>query len=281
MVRLVILTLLLNAASLVNAKDTMNILVMGQSNSDGAVLNGSPVYQRAMDSLINQLHDNNFDVYDENMISTIGSLQESAEYSDVELLDLVRASRRPPIDLVVLFSVSHFEQRSEFLMKLNARIDARILNVKTGKHLGNFEVDSGEGWSTSIECHHQCLLNEIGNKVRIIANDLGAILADKLHWMITEDIATMASEYNLIFDGYNMDQFSDIEEYLVVFSGYLSHRPVDVRYTRTEIWYKANISTAKLTRNINKMMSELGMRARIVFSGNSFIIKKITFRGKS
>ncbi len=281
MVRLLILTLLLNVVVSANAKDTMNILVMGQSKSDGLVSSGSPIYQRAMDSLLNQLHDNSFDVYDENMLTASGFFQTNSDYSDGELLSLVRASKRPPIDIVVLFSVSHFEQRSEFLMKLNARIEARILNVKTGKHLGNFEVDSGGGWSTSIECHHQCLLNEIGNKVRTLANDLGAILAEKLQWMITEDIATMASEYNLIFDGYNMDQFSEIEEYLVVFSGYLSHRPVDVRYTRTEIWYKANISTAKLTRNLNKMMSELRMRARIVFSGNSFIIKKITFRGKS
>jgi hypothetical protein len=72
-----------------------------------------------------------------------------------------------------------------------------------------------------------------------------------------------------------------IEEYLLVFSGYISHRPSQQRHTRTTLLYRSTIGTAKLSRNLIKVLEELHMRATLNFEGNSFNLKRITLRGEN
>jgi hypothetical protein len=74
---------------------------------------------------------------------------------------------------------------------------------------------------------------------------------------------------------------ASIEEYLLLFSGYISHRPTQQRHTRTTLLYRSTIGTAKLNRNILKLLEELNMRATINFEGNGFNVKRITLRGET
>jgi hypothetical protein len=177
------------------------------------------------------------------------------------------------------------------------RIEGRLINVKTGKNLGNFEVNNGQYLNAPKQCRRDCLLEVVGDNAHSLANDLGAILAEKLLWMTdgTNEVDSanstakngmvtkshMLSEYTLVFDGFTPEDFSDIEEFLVIFSGYHSLRPIEMRHTRSEIWYKSTISTAKLSRNLQKMLKELRMRGMINFEGNTFTVKKINLRGQN
>ena len=80
---------------------------------------------------------------------------------------------------------------------------------------------------------------------------------------------------SLIFEDFTSIQMQDIEDYLVVFSGYRSHRPSATFHRHNEIWYQSSIRHAKLLRNLERMFEEMDVRARIQFSGNEYRIRNV------
>jgi hypothetical protein len=210
--------------------------------------------------------------------------------SDAELLDIARSITRPPIDVVVVFSIYASMQKLDYTSKVKSRITGRMLNAQTGKFLGSFEVESGELWHAPNNCRHECVSEILASKGTVLGNELGAVLAEKLAWLVNDATPgsgsnrkasnTMSADYYLVFDGFNAQDAMAIEEYLVIFSGYESLRPTEQRYTRTSILYRSSSSSAKLSRNLKKMLEELGMRATVNFEGNTFEMKRITLRGK-
>ena len=287
---LFLLTITIGLVMPVQAADNPNLLVMGEDADEDTIPRSSRVFKRVVGALANQMHDNSFDVYDETAITLDNFEQGRIRRSDGEIIDIARSVKRPPIDVAVIFSIYASARDKGYTTKVRARIEGRLLNVKTGKRLGNFEVDSGKHWNAPSNCDRECILKVVGDKSRVLANDLGAVLAEKLAWMVDGGSNSgmdrpgtngMLTDYSLIFDGFSAEDFSDIEEYLVIFSGYHSHRLVGgSSHTRTEIWYKSAIGEAKLNRNIKKMLAELNLRGTINFEGNSFKVKKISLRGK-
>ena len=81
-----------------------------------------------------------------------------------------------------------------------------------------------------------------------------------------------------IFDDFTQAEVMEFEEYLVIFSGYESHRITYGGATRTEYWYKSNISNAKLSRNLNKLLETLNVSGLVQISGNTYTVKKISLR---
>jgi hypothetical protein len=165
-----------------------------------------------------------------------------------------------------------------------------LLNAKSGKLLDNFEVQSPRSWAIPYACDKQtCILEEIGDEAKVLGDELGLILAEKLNWLLNPDKANddsastleMFNDYYLEFDGFSAQDMARIEEYLLVFSGYISHRPSQQRHTRTTLLYRSTIGTAKLSRNLIKVLEELHMRATLNFEGNSFNLKRITLRGEN
>jgi len=269
------------------AADKPNILIIGEDAAGDSVPSDSRIFKRVLDALINQMHDRGFDVYDEAILTISNNNPAHIRRSDREIIEIARASKRPPIDIVVIFQIYASTQNLSSQTRINTLLMGRLLNVKTGKHLGSFEVDSGKNFNGPVECKQECILTIVGDKSRILANDLGAVLAEKLLWMNngdelsnSNDSNSMTTEYALIFDGFNAKEYMAIEEYLVIFSGYAQHRPIEIRHTRSEIWYQSTIGTAKLDRNLNKMLAELDMQSVINFEGNTFTVKRITFRNK-
>ena len=271
------------------AANNANILVIGNDENASSVSRNNPVFKRIIGALANNMHDNNFDVYDETAITLEGFDQHNINRSDAEIIDIARSIKRPPIDIAVIFSIYVNKQDNGYTTKVNSRIEGRLLNVQTGRRLGNFEIDSGNAWNVPSQCNIDCILENSNDKSRLMANDLGAVLAEKLAWLTDGGNSHLGLDrpgtnhfntgYSLIFDGFSGEDFTEIEEYLVAFSGYDTYRPVEIRYTRTEIWYKSSIGTAKLNRNLKKMLAEMNLTAAIHFSGNTFTVKKITFRG--
>jgi hypothetical protein len=287
---LMVITSFLISSISAYAANNANILVIGNDANKGSISRDSPVFNRVIGALSNQMHDNNFDVYDETTITLDTFDQGRVNRTDAEIINIARSIKRPPIDIAVIFSIYVNTQAQGYSTKVSSRIEGRLLNVQTGRRLGNFEIDNSKPWNVPSRCDLDCILEDSKNNSRLMASDLGAVLAEKLAWMIDGGNShfgldrpgtnQMNTGYNLIFDGFSAENFVEIEEYLVVFSGYDSYRPTEVRYTRTEIWYKSSIGTAKLLRNIKKMLDELDFKATINFTGNTFTVKKITLRGK-
>ncbi len=290
LVCLLLMSLCLITTLSTQAANNANILVIGNDANVGSISRNNPAIVGIIGALANNMHEHNFDVYDETAITLDGFEQNRIHRSDAEIIDIARSIKRPPIDIAVIFSMYVNRQENGYSTKVSARIEGRLLNVQTGRRLGNFEIDSGRPWNVPSQCNIDCILQNSNDKSRLMANDLGAVLAEKLAWITDGGNSHLGLDrpgtnhlntgYSLIFDGFSGENFSEIEEYLVAFSGYDSYRPIEIRYTRTEVWYKSSTGTAKLNRNLKKMLAEMNLAATINFSGNTFTVKKITLRGK-
>ena len=290
-VKALALILTLSHVNSILAADKPNILIMAEDASEGTVPRSSRVIASVVSALQNQMHDMGFNIYDESVLTFDNFSQEGKHRSDAQLFDIARSVKRPPIDIVITFRLYASSLQQNYSTKVKARINGRMLNALSGKFLGEFNLDSGKQWNAPEHCSRECLAETLNDKASILANDLGAVLAEKLAWMSnstqTDNPAQssnnnpMLTDYYLLFDGFSAADMLEIEEYLVIFSGYESLRPTEQRYTRTEILYRSSASTAKLNRNLKKMLEELNMRAMVGFEGNAFNLKRITFRGKN
>ena len=271
------------------AADGPNILIMGEDADRDTVPRNSRVFKRVLDALSGQLNDEGFDVFDEAAVSLDeGLAQGRVRRTDAEIIDIARIIKRPPIDVAVIFSIFASAKEMSYVTKVKTRIPGRILNVKTGQRLGNFEVESPREWVAPVNCDRKCTLEVVGGHAKILAQDLGAVLTEKLAWMVDDgesDVTTsgvqtsgLPNAYTLVFNLFTSEERMDIEEYLVVFSGYKSHRISGCSERRCEYWYESDIETAKLNRNLRKMLDYLNMRGRVTFSGNLFTVDKITLR---
>jgi len=273
-----------------NSGSSPNTLIMGEDADRDTIRRDSRVFRRVLGALSNQLNDDGFKVYDETAITLDDYAQGRVRRTDAEIIDIARSVNRPPIDVAVIFSIYARTQDKGYTTKVRTRIEGRILNVRTGRRLGNFEVESPRSWNASPNCNYDCLLEVVGKNSRIIANDLGAVLSEKLGALVgyndrrptsgNDNDSGLAHAYNLIFDGFNPDEMGNIEDYLEIFSGYKSHRPTYSSMRRAEYWYESRIKSAKLNRNLHKMLAELDLHGLVTFADNGFTVKKITLRGK-
>jgi len=163
-----------------------------------------------------------------------------------------------------------------------------MLSAQSGERLGNFEVESPRGdWNVNPNCNRECILEAVGKNTRIISNDVGAVLAEQLAYQGRDRGGVAGApgsgdgrpvQYVLEFDNFTPDDVMAIEEYLVIFSGYDSHRPIMTSARRAEFWYQSSITTSKLNRNLNRMLAELDLRGVVRFNGNTFTVSSISRR---
>lgn len=269
----------------VSAADYPNLLIMMQDADDDTVPRSSRVADRVMDALTTQLTTEGYRVFNETAVTLDDFAQDRVRRSDAELIDIARSIRRPPIDVVVLYEIFASAQKLDYTTKVRARVVGRMLDVQTGERLGNFELDSPRGdWNVNPGCNRECMLEAIGKNTRILANDIGAVLTQQLEPQVFGGSGGPGggdgrlTQYVLEFDNFTPDDVLAIEEYLVIFSGYDSHRPITTSARRAEFWYQSSITTAKLNRNLNRMLSELDLRAIVRFDGNTFEISKVAQR---
>ena len=156
-------------ASTAIAADRPNILIMGEDADTDSVPRNSQVFDRVLNALSNQLHDVGFDVFDETAITLNNFTQGRVHRSDAELIDIAKSIHRPPIDVVVIFSIYSTSQKNKYTTKIQTRIQGRMLNVQTGQRLGNVELDYPEGWNAPVGCDRDCLLSTVGKHSKIIA----------------------------------------------------------------------------------------------------------------
>jgi hypothetical protein len=289
LLKIVLLSLTLGVFSTCYGADSVNLLIMIEDADKDSIPRDSRINKRVHGSISQQLN-HIADLYDETSITLDTFKQGRVRRTDAELLDIARSITRPPIDIVVVLSTYASVTTSEYAKKARARVEGRLLNAKSGQFLDNFEVQSPRSWSIPYACDKQaCMLEEMGDEAKVLGDELGLILAEKLNWLINAESpeqnttakSTMVNDYYLEFDGFSAQDVASIEEYLLVFSGYISHRPTQQRHTRTTLLYRSTIGTAKLSRNMLKLLEELNMRATINFEGNTYSVKRITLRGEN
>jgi hypothetical protein len=289
LLKIVMLSLTFALCSYSYATDSVNLLIMIEDADKDSVPRDSRINKRVHSSISQQLN-HIADVYDETRITLNNFKQGRVRRTDAELLDIARSITRPPIDIVVIFSTYSSVKTNEYVKKARARVEGRLLHAKSGQFLDNFEVQSPRSWTVPYTCDSQtCMLEEMGDEAKVLGNELGLILAEKLNGLLngvstknrSAQTAKMFNDYYLEFDGFSAQDVASIEEYLLIFSGHISHRPTQQRFTRSTLLYRSTINSAKLSRNLLKLLEELNMRATINFEGNTFSLKRITLRGEN
>ena len=258
-----------------------NILIMGEDADPDTVPRKSQVFKRVLNKISNQLNEKGFNVYDETAVTLDDFVQGRSRRTDAEIIDIARSVKSPPMDVAVIFSIYVSHKKLSYTAKIKSRIEGRLLNLKTGLRLGNFEVDMLEAENVPDDCNRDCLLDEVGKLSKDLAQDLGDILATKLTHIVDKghySTSNLPNGYALIFSNFKDDEINAIEEYLTSFSKYKKHMVVKSTKTISEYWYETGSDSTRLNRNLRRMLEHLDVKGHVKFSGNKFRVEKITHR---
>lgn len=267
------------------------VLIMAADGDADGIPRKSRISTRILDEVSSQLSHEGYEVYDETALTLDTHVQGRSNRTNAELIDIGKSIRRPPIDVVVFFTVFAESTRKTYVNELHMRIAGRMLGVQDGRFIDKWEEKVPDRWALPNRCFpgnarepiRECVLEAVGDDAKIIAADLGVILTEKLTaWIAAggsgssvagDQRGGMERRYELVFDGFDSRDWRDIEEYLVIFSGYISHRPQVTRERYREVSYMSTISTAKLQRNMTKLVDVLGLDATVRFSGNTYTLR--------
>ncbi len=296
------------------AGEQPNILVMGEDADRDTVPRNHRVFNRVIEALATELGQLGFQVYDETAVSLDVTRQGRIRRSDAELITVAKRIQQPPIDVIAVFSIYVNVQKNinADIWDLGIRIPGRLLQVQTGRRIDSFEVDYPVGSLPPVppnclndaRTDQDCLFEFVGGQARRIAQDLGAALATKLDFQSPTaaqpgggptaspgmagpgpgpagpkfgepQCVGMTTAYVISLVGFDPQEVTAIEEYLVAFSGYDHHRPLRTSARVTEYWYESCSDVARLNRNLRLMLEQMGLQGRLAMTSNRFQIDKI------
>ena len=277
----------------VSALEKPNIMVLGESADRDSVPRNSRIFRRVLDSLQSLLQNRGYAVYLETATPGATSAQVWRRRSDVEVVDVARGIETPPIDVAVIFQVHASAEELSYTTKPHVRVAGRLVNIHSARFLDSFEVESFPEERLPYDCDRECLLEGVGKSAKHLARDLGDVLSRKLdrawkgptseavvHTNVADNAGTGAGEglpnaFTLNFENFcGKDDANDIENYLVAFSGYVRHRPVRESNCQHAYWYETSAESARLVRNVRRMIDFLDTTARVSFSGNTITAER-------
>ncbi|MDV7339133.1 hypothetical protein RYZ26_05990 [Terasakiella sp. A23] len=295
------------------AAELPNLMVMGEDNDRDAIPRDSRVFRRVLNELAGELNADGFDVYDETAVSLDDFAQGRTRRSDAELIDIARSITRPPIDIVVLFDIYASAERLDYTTKVRTRLSGRLLDVHSGRRLGNFEVSSPRNFRAPVNCNRECIVETVGDNARLLARDMADVLLQKLSDEVdygsydddrdhdydsdrnddrygsssTKDLARRGSDgcrgrvqdVYLNFQNFTEQEMLDMEDVILAkFSCYVDHRPAASHGRTHEYVYKTRLHTNKMKRNLVRALEYLGMSGRVRYQGKEFTVAKVNKR---
>jgi len=254
-----------------------SVLVMGEDWDEDTIPRKSQIFERVIDAVTNQLQQDGFKVINETMATGSAYVQGRVRRTDAELFKLAKAIKTPPIDAVLTFKIYPQFNADATTTWMNALVTGRLLNVSTNESLGNFEVTLPEDVATEPKCNksRKCALKYMGMHARVLGQELGAALSIKMKRASmrgssgngttgnTNTEAGLPQAYKLTFDNFNAKEFNQLEEYLVAFSGYDTHKVIQSTSRNTVVWYETTSDDARLKRNMRKMLDFMGIQGQV------------------
>ena len=303
----------LGPRNLAQAAEQPNLLVVGEDADQDTVPRGSRIFNRVLAALTSDMSELGFMVYDETAVGMDITNPGRVRRVDAELISVAQRIQQPPIDAIVVFQIYASVQQNAYsdIKELRVRIAGRMIQVQTGKALGNFEVAVGPRGlrPLPVSCNRDCILEHVGNEAKPIAHEVGIVLARKLDELsptkpkrsseltapapaeaaATPAVAPPASAstctglstaYTIVMRGFDADDTGQIERLLMSFQGYEHHRPVRAQTRLSEYWYETCSDQARLERNLRVMLEQMPGQTRLALSGHRFEIQKIPAAGK-
>ena len=266
------------------------VLVMGEDWDEDTIPRNSRVFERVLDAVTNQLQQESFKVINETMATQGAFVQGRVRRTDVELLKLAKSIDSPPIDAAVTFKVYPRFKPTSTTTWMNALVPGRLLNVSSNESLGTFEVTLPQDVATEPGCqkNRECMLEYMGKHARNLGQELGAALSIKLRRAVlagttgsasaatgTQTQSAMAQAFKLTFDNFKPNEFDQVEEYMVAFSGYNHHKVLQSGSRNMVIWYETTSEGSRLKRNLRKMFEFMGLEGQVNCVSRTCTVTKI------
>ncbi len=270
-----------------------SIMVIGESASTNALLPESVMYERIAANLEANLTREGYGIVGRQ--SLVDAYPEyfsrrNIRHDDKALVDLARTHSRNKLDVLAVTEINAQIDTQQYHSNVTSTVGVRLLSVKDGTLLGEFELDNANSTSIRPSCKDECLDEAVVDNAKPLTLNVAALVAKALACpgsrsyksdRFDQRASAFETAYELVFDGFTAQDMLKVEEYLVDFSGYQAHRIVYSGATRTKYWYESSIKSSALNKNLYLVLERLGMRGVVQFSGNTYTVKKVTLRGGS
>lgn len=284
-----------------HAADQPNVMLMGDDADQDTVPRHSRIFNRVLDALKNRMLQEGFTVYNETATTMDITDAGRVRRTDAELISVAKSVTEAPIDVISVFQIYASAQDDAYsdIKKLRIRVVGRLLQVGTGRDLGSFEVAMGpKGLSPlPVACNTDCILETVGDQAKPIANEVGIVLARKLRELSPEKQADASAvvksttkteakpaddkcdglhtAFTVVINGYDIGDVHKIEQAMIGFKGYETHRPVKSQTLYTEYWYETCSDRARLQRNFETLAENLQGQNRVALEANKIELEHI------
>ena len=282
---LVIFSILLSACAGGNRSvEPVNVMVLVDDSSGEALPSNHQGVKRLISQLSSGLHDAGINVYDNSALSLDDFSQYRSSMDKAALIDYARSIRKAPLDYIVLLSANTRITQLAHRTKISTRVNGEVISVNSGRIVGAFDAQGSDESAVST-CSRTCINSNVSDSLiategLVVEEVLAALPDTKATQTKSSSNGSFVRDYTLIFDGFTADEMTNFDDYLEIFSGLKDMRMVESRYRYAEMWYRSSIGTAKLNRNLHRMLGELDLKGLVKLEGNTVTIKKITLRGQ-
>ena len=257
---------------------THNLVILAEDGDRDSIHGNNHINRLVLNALSTQISEYGFNVFDETAISFNRRPKTTNRRSYGELLESARSFDRPLIDTVVFFTVFTGSRKEAHTNEIRVRVIARLVNTRSGQILGTFEL--AEESNLAPNCIGDCYAERVSDMAVILGREVADVLGQKLSLRFSREPAYHGDESSvrgvtMTFEEFNVFEREDIKSYLKIFSGYKSYQLLSSFHRHMELWYETSISHSKLNRNLNRMFTELEIKARVTYSENSYKIRRI------
>lgn len=284
---IIFLVIFLTACTNNKTAHSVNVIIMVQDTNENSLPRNHQVVKRLINQVSDELTSQGISVYDETAI-TLDDFNIKGAKTKAELIDFARSIHQVSLDYVVVLGIDALVKKTNYGQKISTSVYGQTIKVHSGNVMGNFNV-AGAKLNANNECERYCLNNKLSDSLSAASGEVSAEISSDLAIINTSRTVTpkrkrsisISQDYALILNGFTAQNMTDIEDYLVMFSGYQGLHLSAVTHSFAEICYQSTIPEAKLNRNLKRMLKELNIRALINQEGNSVTINKITLRSKN
>lgn len=297
------------------AGDQATVVVMGEDADEDTIPRHNRIFNRVSDALKARMIEMGFKTFNETAVTMDITNPGRVRRTDAELISVAKSITDTPIDVIIPFQIYASPQGDNYsdIKKLQIRISGRLLQIATGRELGNFEVSIGPKGIRPLpaNCNSDCVLERVGDEAKIVANEVGAVLAKKLDELspvqkksegsspltsspsaappkpvLTETkkepekssdtkCAGLSSAYTIVLDGFDSSDIETIEQTMIALQGYEHHRALNSRTKHSEYWYETCSDRARLERNFRTLASQMPGQVRLELTGNKLVFEKV------
>ncbi|WP_420548280.1 hypothetical protein [Curvivirga sp.] len=299
------ITGLSNQAEAAVQQTKIPVLVMGEDSDPTTVKRSSDIFKRVMAGLKDSMSRYGFRMMDEEFMAVELGWKITERRPKTELIEAAKLANAASkantrSRAMVLFRVHATLKKLSFSNKVTTRIDGEIYDVNNNNFLGTFEL-SPQAYPAPADCDSICISEVVGAKARVIAEDLGNVLAKKLDYLHTDGSASGSSvsggssgngsipsyaESN-IPNAYTINlKYFDTREALSIigvmsdeFPGYKGHELLSKGSVNRSYEYMTIAKSSKLEEWITILLIDMGFdidrHIEIMIQGNEITVNKL------